>query len=210
MKGIVLVTTLLMMTIHANLMCQVQIVEFGIKAGLNYSQYRDASVFKRDLYEDKLGFYMGLFTSVKIYRKFGLQMELLIASQKYNYVIDDLRAQLPDGSFVMSDYLTTVNETILAVPVVVKFQVMDNLFVESGAQLGYIIKRREKVKPSPLDVLSIGSLLRDFKHADIGLALGAGYAFSKKIRFQARYILGLTNRAETHSSMVNFGILYYF
>ena len=91
-------------------------LDFGIKAGANFSNISDASGLS-----NKTGFTGGLFAAVKFGDKLAIQPELLYSQQGAKFSGENID-------------LTYVN-----VPVVVKYFLFQGLNLQAGPQFGFVV-----------------------------------------------------------------------
>ena len=143
-------------------------IQFGLKAGLN------ASNFSGDLKDNKMrnGLHIGLVTEIIISDKFSLQPELLYSAQGY-------KDETPDAfSKQKFDYLN--------VPVLVKYYVANNLSIEGGPQVGYLLNAITRDNDG-------NTSIPEQSKVDFGVDLGLSYELTSGVFFQGRYNLGITN-----------------
>lgn len=91
-------------------------IDFGIKAGANFSTLTDATGLK-----NKTGFHGGLFLGLKFNDKIALQPELLYSQQGAKFDSDKID-------------LNYVN-----VPIVLKYYLIQGLNIQVGPQFGFIV-----------------------------------------------------------------------
>src|SRR5690606_37137083 len=72
------------------------------------------------------------------------------------------------------------------VPLLLKYYVADNISIEAGPQVGFLINSIERGNNGNTD-------FEDQNVVDFGVSIGLGYEFPSGIFFQGRYNLGLTN-----------------
>lgn len=140
-----------------------QDLDFGIKAGANFSTLNDA----KDL-DNKTGLQAGIFLGVKFNDNFAIQPEVLYSQQG---------ADSDFGDFNL-DYIN--------VPVMLKYYLIGGLNVQVGPQFGFVINDdlpnadgiEEKLKTN------------DF---DFSAAAGLGLDLPLGLRVDARYNFGITD-----------------
>lgn len=147
-------------------------VRFGVKAGLNIS-----TISNSDL-NSKAGFYGGVFANIPVAQDFSVQPEVLYSGMGGKY----------KGN---SD--VKLNADYIAVPVMLQYNLIPNLYVEAGPQFGFLISAKGKSNGASVDVKD------NMKTFDFGLGLGAGYYFTQNIGVNVRYTAGLSDIAKDNS-----------
>lgn len=170
-------------------------VRFGIKAGFNLPTWNVSNVSGIS-YSIRPDLNAGVISSVSLNYKFSLEPEILYSGQGVNIKTEQ--------------YTGTYYNQFINVPVIVKYEIIKGLAVETGPQTGLLLSAKKKL---------YGGILRDakaeFKIADFGWAFGASYLLQRHWGFDARYNLGLTNLADpnAHISIKNrvfqVGIFYF-
>lgn len=112
MKRLLILSVIVLFTFHSN----AQEIDFGLKAGANFSTLTDASGLS-----NKTGFLAGAFLGVKFNDKFAIQPELLYSQQGAEFNL---------GEFEL-DYVI--------VPVVIKYYLVQGLNLQVGPQFGFIV-----------------------------------------------------------------------
>ena len=181
-----LIFSALTLTTHA------QNVQFGVKAGLGFSELMTSGSPKTIVegntqtmrYYPITTFTGGAFASVLFGKKWSLQPEVVYSLQG--------ATGRPE-----QDYYVTATEdyrlSYLNVPVLVKYKLPLAFFVETGPQLGLLLsgKVNETLVGSTSTVhYDIKSQL---KSTDLSWAFGLGYCSPFNIGFDVRYNLGLEN-----------------
>ncbi|UTN04438.1 outer membrane beta-barrel protein [Flavobacterium bizetiae] len=159
--------TLSIVTCLVFVFANAQSTRFGVKGGLNISNFTG---YQEDV-KSLAGFHIGGFAEIKISKKFAIQPEFLFSTQ--GTTIEGY-----DG-----DSNTNVKLNYLNIPVLAKYYITDAFFVEAGPQIGFLLS----AKNSGVD---IGDL---YKSTDYGLNLGLGYNFTENISGNVRYTIGLTD-----------------
>lgn len=183
MKNLLLIISLLVFTVF----CFGQKkTSFGIKAGINMANISGNIESEWDINtESKFGFHAGFIMDVAVSEKFSVQPELLYTAQgaKFN-------DEGSEGKFI---------HNFISLPITAKYYIIDDLALETGPQLNYLIKA--KLEES-MDVgwdsgdLEV-DLTKQAPSISVGLNFGASYEINNKFIIGARYSLGLTNLA-TH------------
>lgn len=141
-------------------------LEFGLKAGANYSNFTNAS-FPTD---PLVGFHAGATVAFKITDNFLIQEEFLFSTQG---------AKIKSGG-VLEDQDLKLN--YISVPFLFKYRTNSGFYVEAGPQAG--MKASEKVA---------GISTSDFaKKLDLAAAGGIGFQTKIGLGIGARYIYGLS------------------
>lgn len=147
-----------------------QSVRFGVKAGLNVSNFTG---YQEDV-KSLPGFHIGGFTELKVAKKFAIQPEFLFSTQ--GTTVEGFNGN--SNSSIKLNYLN--------IPVLAKYYVTDAFTVEAGPQIGFLLSAKYR-----------GSDVHDlYKTLDFGLNVGCGYEFTDNISLGVRYTFGLTNVAD--------------
>ncbi|MDR6762771.1 opacity protein-like surface antigen [Flavobacterium sp. 2755] len=171
-------------------MTNAQDVKFGLKGGLN------ASNFSGDTegldFKSRFGFNVGGFAEIKFSEKFAIQPEVLYSTQGAK--VDNFGLEIDGLGFFTGD--ASFNFAYINVPVMFKYFAAEKFSLEAGPQIGFLVSAELKTK-----VDGYGSSTQDikdnFESIDFGLNLGAGYDFTENFFVGARYNLGLANIAKT-------------
>lgn len=141
-------------------------IQLGFKSGLNVSNF-----MSDDIEEDmafRTSIHIGFLAEVIISDKASFQPELLYSGQ--GYVGEDTKKKF--------NYIN--------VPLLLKYYVAENISIEAGPQVGFLINSIERGNDGNED-------RKDQNIVDFGVNIGLGYEFPSGIFFQGRYNLGLTN-----------------
>lgn len=159
MKKTILVTAF-MLVLTFNL--QAQLLQIGVKAGLNYANFSDTSIQTDAI----TSYHAGLIAEIKLLDKFAIQPELLYTTQgaTYNTALGDFKNELG----------------YIAIPVLAKIYLSKSFSLELGPQASFLLSEK-----SEFDV-------NDANTFDFALAGGLGFKITKNIFINGRYILGLT------------------
>jgi hypothetical protein len=137
-------------------------IKLGLKAGVNYANYTNTEI-KTDAITS---FHAGLLTEFKVFKNFAFQPELLYSTQGAE--INSLGTQLKDELGYIS------------IPVLAKFYLTDDLSLELGPQLSFLLNERNNVE------------LGNSNTVDFAVDGGLTYKLGKHFFVQARYGIGLT------------------
>ena len=169
----------------AILTANAQEVKFGLKAGLNLSSLAgddlEAPAKSSGIEVDQQltpNFFAGGFAHIGLSDKFAVQPELLFSMQGAKFDVKD-----PISG---DDFETNFQLSYLNVPVLAKFYPIENLSIQAGPQIGFLLSAKDK---------SSGSSTEDIKDStesiDFSGAFGVGYEFNQ-FNVGARYTIGFT------------------
>lgn len=147
-----------------------QNVDFGLKTGLNISNFTGGDVDRNNLF----GFHVGGFAEFKLNEKFSLQPELLYSTQ---------------GSEV--ENLAKIKVDYLKIPLMIKYYLSENFSIEAGPQASFLVNDKIEFDDSSIPDADI-----DASSFDFGLNAGLGYNFNTNIFAQVRYNYGITTVGE--------------
>jgi hypothetical protein len=185
-------------------------LRLGGKIGMNVSSLK-GSYTPGESAKQKIGFHAGLRAEYPLGEasKLGLVGELLFSTQG---VITD--KSNPIGIGVYQEERKTYSLNYVNMPIMLKYQVLEQLSIEGGPQFGYAINGELKTEitntadPSQnrtytQDLLNAGTYSgngapsgpypKSIKALDIGFNLGATYDFSDKVFAQLHYYFGLSD-----------------
>jgi hypothetical protein len=151
-------------------------LEFGIKAGGNYSNFTNANFSTDGL----AGFHAGVTLAFKITDNLLIQEDILFSSQG---------AKIKGGALGSQD----LKLSYLTVPFLLKYRTTSGFYVEAGLQTD--LKLKEDV---------VGYKGTDFaKKLDYGAAGGIGFQSKMGLGIGARYVYGLSNVGNSTSTVIN-------
>lgn len=147
-------------------------VDFGFRAGLNFSSFSDDEVLSADRLA---GLHLGLFGRYSLSERLAIKGELI-------YSMQGARA---DKFSVFENY--AINLNYLNIPVLAEITFGQNVKFELGPYVGILLDSRQSFKElttadTPLDVSE-----DDTNSIDLGVAVGLSYAMSDKFSLGARY-----------------------
>ncbi|HMI80125.1 MAG TPA: porin family protein [Ferruginibacter sp.] len=153
-------------------------------AGVNSSTLSgDNSASNRSI----TGFHAGVGTPVyHISETLGIRAELVYSQQgdQYSY---------GESSYYTSHTVSRMN--YLNLPLLARYQHRSGFFAEAGLQPGLLLSAKEKTTSSGMG--GGGTTKKDIKKElnsfDLGLPVGAGYIYKKKVALSARVTPGLLN-----------------
>lgn len=179
-------TLIVCLVVTSGLFAQDKTFSWGIKAGLNLSNYVGKDV-DADM---KAGFNAGIVTEMRLGNKFAIAPELVYSLQGAS-----------EGDI-------KVNASYINLPIMAKYYVIKNLSINLGPQVGYAVSMKAKVKGKSSQKVD-SDLYNAF---DFGMGVGATYNFGKFFA-EARYNYGFTDvskDAKTKNSVLQIGVGYKF
>lgn len=150
-------------------------LQFGVKAGGNYSDFMNADFGTEGL----PGFHAGAIVGFKINDKLSIQEEFLFSQQ---------------GAKLKGDFLgkQDIKLSYMSVPILLKYRTRSGFYIEAGAQSSFKIKE---------DVVGLSS--GDFaKKLDFGAAGGLGYQSKSGFGIGARYVYGFSKVGDFQSPSI--------
>lgn len=163
---------------------------FAVKGGLNFSALGGDSRYD---YASKVGFHVGALAEIPFTDIITLQPEALLSYQ---------------GSGAL--YNTDIRLWYLNIPLMAKYNVWDDLWVEAGPYLGLLLSSDvDDFYQGPYDY----DPDPDTNTIDIGASFGAGYRFTDELYFQLRFSPGFINVIKDYSSknrVVQLSVAYFF
>jgi len=185
MKKLVLVITILVFSFSMNAQ------SFGAKAGLNISNISGDAT---DSNETKVGLALGAVAEFKLSEIFAFQPEIVYSSQ----------------GVATKDSKVKLKMNYLNVPLIAKYYPTENLSLQLGPQIGFLVSAKVDDGERTVDVDD------NLKTIDLGLSLGLGYKLDSGLFFDARYNFGLSDindyqtNNKNHNSVINFSVGYFF
>ncbi len=169
-----------------------QRLSFGLKAGVNYSNYTNAN-FNTDAL---IGFHAGLIVDFKLVKNLFIQEEFLFSSQG---------AKVKDDVFGKDN----VQVSYFTVPILLKYRTDLGIYIEAGAQTG--LRTSENISTTQLG---------DFaKKLDLAAVGGIGFQSKSGFGIGVRYVAGLSKvgdfqasdvKPDFHNSVIQASIFYIF
>lgn len=157
---------IILLTITGFSQSNAQMLQFGVKAGANFSTLEGDDTYDLSHYTN---FHFGAVLELGIFQNFSIQPELLYSSQ---------------GAKVDTDAVKDIKYDYVTVPVLAKFYLItDKLSLEAGPQFSFMINE------------SVPDQFRT-KSFDFAVAGGLGLNLTKNIFAQARYVAGLTDTSK--------------
>ena len=169
---------------------QAQKIDFGVKAGVNLSDLKGKDIADTEM---KTGLYIGGYANLGLSDNIFFQPEVLFSMQ--------------GASMDEEDEAFTLN--YLNVPLMFQYGINENLKVELGPQVGFLLKADFDNGEQEIDVKEQMSSI------DFGMNLGATYQLDNGLNFSARYNLGLSDvydsdlfDSEAKNAVISVGIGY--
>ncbi len=147
-----------------------QNVDFGLKTGLNISNFTGGDADRNNLF----GFQIGGFAEFELSDNFSLQPELLYSRQG---------SEVNNSVKIKVDYL--------AIPLMAKYYLSEKLSLEAGPQFSFLVNDKAEFTDS-----SVPDAETDASSFDFGLNIGLGFDISSNLFTQARYNYGITTVVE--------------
>jgi hypothetical protein len=149
-----------------------QTVSFGIRGGINIAKETASSGSLSVSTDSKVGLMLGTYLTVMTSDKFGIQPELVYSSF--------------GGSANVSGQTATDSYSYLSLPVLLRYNLSENISLQAGPQLGILLSATSSVGSSSIDVKD------QLNGIDFGGAFGLGFDFGA-FNAGARYYLGFSN-----------------
>jgi hypothetical protein len=164
---------------------QAQGVQYGLKAGVNYSNI-SGDLQDQDINQNKLGFVGGITTNIPLSSDgfFNLAPELLYSSKGYQYRDDEITV-----GGVKTKYKGDVSFNYIDLPVMLKINA-GGLFFEAGPLASYLldVKDKTEVKIGEDDYENVEIRPKDeWGDFEIGYAAGLGFKAPMGISLNLRY-----------------------
>lgn len=168
---------------------QAQDINWGIKAGANYSKI--SSEIEPDYI---FGYHAGVIAEFKLSPNFALQPELL-------YSLEGARSEFDfseEGFTFSSDQKIKLG--YINLPVMLKYFATPGLSFEAGPQVGYLVSGKNEYEissnfPDDFGMNEKGTedIKDELKKISLGVNFGLGYEFQNNFFLQARYHLGVSD-----------------
>lgn len=182
MKIIVLLSFFLLSIGIAN----AQKTRFGLKGGLNIANIdlttNSTAPFT---FNSKTSFNVGFIVEINVSPKLYIQPEVFYSGQGASFNFN-----VSNGSQQVFTY-NKLNFGYINIPVIVKYDVAQNIFLEFGPQIGFLVNADlETTFNNQTKSQSFSQNVRDY---DFGLNIGLGFNATKDLSINGRYYFGLTN-----------------
>ncbi|KMQ58789.1 hypothetical protein ACM40_17560 [Chryseobacterium sp. BLS98] len=177
-------------------------VTFGVKAGFNGSTLTKSSGEYDNDTKLKAGFNAGVFANIPVAEKFSIQPELLFnqigskGEDKYKFYSS---YQIFTQEY---DYKLTLN--YIALPVMVQYNILPQLYVEAGPEFGILLGGKSKGESTYTETsgntTTTGTQTYSnkipmglYNKFNFGIGIGAGYYFTQNLAATARFTAGITD-----------------
>lgn len=180
------IATLILLVLGTGI-SQAQLLEFGVKGGVNFANYTGGDVSGVD-FKTITSYHAGMVMELKVFENFVIQPELLYSTQgaELEGLGDQVKNELG----------------YLSIPVLAKFYLTSNeLSLELGPQASFLVSERNEVDAN------------DTNSFEFGIAGGLSYKITKSIFVSGRYVAGLTEAkkdADVKNSLIQFSVGYMF
>lgn len=141
---------------------QAQLVQFGLKAGLNYANLTGTKIQTDAI----TSYHAGLVSEIKLFGKFAIQPELIYTTQ--------------GASYENAGKEITNELGYLSIPVLAKIYLSKSFSLELGPQASFLLSEKNN-----FDVADPNTF-------DFAIDAGLNLKITKSIFIQGRYVLGLT------------------
>ena len=208
MKVKLFLTVLVLVSIAAT----AQKTKFGAKAGLNVSVLSlSGDLPGGGQTTSKTGLVVGATAEFAITKKFSVQPELLFSTDGGTYSYNAPFA----GSNILYYYTQLISTNSLSVPVIAKYYISNDLSIDAGFQLSYLLSAKSELNFNSSGFTITGNndmnnnqsnlstnsspqnliINHDYElnKLNFGLVLGTTYNLKNGLFLQARYNVALTN-----------------
>jgi outer membrane protein with beta-barrel domain len=156
-------------------------VSFGAKAGAAITSLPgDYSNFS------KVGFYGGITGELPVGKKFSIAAELVYSLQGNKQRIKFSDWAPTTGSY-QYDEKAHMNLSYINLPVLVKYQFVNNVFIETGLQAGLLAGAKVKTSDGS------GDIKDNYESFDLSWPVGIGFKLNNGLGANLRYNVGLTS-----------------
>jgi hypothetical protein len=163
---------------------QQEYFEYGFKGGLNLSNISGDEVSN---YDTRTSMNIGGYGLYKILPKLGIQAELLYSEQGFSERFNSEEVDIDEiKSLTRMQYIN--------LPVLVSYNLIEQLWIEGGVQVGYLVNAEEEEEKRFID--GSGQLISEtetidqtsrYESLELGLLIGLRYKLSQNFMVQARY-----------------------
>lgn len=187
-----------------------QNIKYGSKIGINLSTFTGDET---DGLSTRTSLHAGAIAEIKISDDFSFQPELLYSSQgtKSDYS-ETLNGITIHYSQIKLEYIN--------IPLLAKYYVVENLSLEAGPQIGFLITADREFEKTENGETETGEedILDEIKGMDFGLNLGLAYKLKSGIFLAAHYNLGLSSinefegsdEVKNQNNVIQFSVGYFF
>jgi hypothetical protein len=202
-----------------------QVVNFGIKAGLNLANI--TSNYPGYSSDTRVGFHAGGGVNIGVTGNFSVDIDLLYSQKGAKQHVEEFQ------TFSGGSYSLTGEETItlsyVEIPILARVATVSGLYFNGGPYLGFLAGFKDEATAtltttaagqSPVTVTESQSTTDDsgWSSADFGLKVGLGFKFIGGLDFAANYTIGLSNLIDdssntaysAHNSVIGITAGYWF
>jgi hypothetical protein len=149
----------------------------GLKVGANFANQKISDGDFDVTPDARTSLHVGVFATIMVSETFGVQPELIYNSvgSKFELLGNELVQKL--------DYLT--------IPVMLRYQPVSVFHIHAGPQFGLLLSAKSEYDGDSQDTKD------DYKGMDLGVGIGAGVDLPMGLGISARYVMGLSNIAES-------------
>jgi hypothetical protein len=183
--SLLFVITLLFVSITMN--AQQEYFEYGFKGGVNLSSI-SGDGDKVSNYDTKASMNIGMYGLYKILPKLGIQAELLYSEQGFSDRFD------VEEDEDIDEIKSLTRMQYINVPVLASYNLIEQLWIEGGVQVGYLVDAEEEKETRSIDgsgqldsVTKTIDQTSRYENLELGLLGGLRYKLSQNFMIQARY-----------------------
>lgn len=169
--------------VSSSVFAQQEYFEYGFKGGINLSNITGDNT----AFDSRTSMNIGGYGLYKILPKLGIQAELLYSEQGFS---NDYPSDTPE--------VDEVNEVLrmqyVNLPVLGSYNLIENLWIEGGVQIGYLVKaelEQEQISLDDLDSVNSNTIsiaqTENYERVDISVVGGLRYKLNRNFILQARY-----------------------
>lgn len=157
----------------------------GLTAGLNMASINGDDT---DNYSARSGMFFGGIAELCATNNFAIQPELLYSMQGAEYTQSD-----GTNGKLKLDYIN--------LPIMAKFKLVDDLYVQGGPQIGFLISAKNEFNSSSDS--GNEDIIDRMNSLDLSANIGLAYQLDNGLIFGARYNYGLSNINDISGSDIN-------
>ena len=159
--------------------------------GINISNIVGGEISNTELIGFLLG---GGINAFNFSEQMGVRTEVIYSQQ-------GAKSSYGENSYYSSTTTTRLN--YLNVPVLAQYQTKSGFFAEAGLQPGILLSAKQKRTSSGMGGSGTTNtdIKKDLKGFDLGLPLGVGYTYKKKVSVGARFTPGLLKLSKTDGAV---------
>jgi Outer membrane protein beta-barrel domain len=146
---------------------------FGLKAGVNLSDYRGEDADGTDM---RMGIYAGLFVHFATGSNWAIQPELMISGEGSKNTAGEIKVSYTN------------------LPIAIQYKTKSGLYLETGPQFGFRSAAKAEIGNTETDVT------KSITSTNISWLGGAGFVTKSGFGINARYVYGLSNASEDASA----------